>query len=160
MRENLFAMGMLLALVSCQPSGVPSEEVQAIRTARLEHNDAIARHDTVALGQYWTEDFHIISSRNAERSGRADNVTRFAAEFKAKPDIVYIRHTDKVDVFAEWKMASEQGHWEGRWTENGQPVEIHGTYFAKWHKVDGRWLIRGEIFVPLGCGGPGCVSLI
>ena len=53
----------------------------------------------------------------------------------------------------EWAAASERGEWVGRWTEPDGKLEIGGTYQAQWRKVDGRWLIQGELFVPTHCKG-------
>ena len=53
-----------------------------------------------------------------------------------------------VDVFAAWAVASERGEWTGTWTEPDGPLEIGGTYQAQWRKVEGRWLIQAELFVP------------
>jgi hypothetical protein len=39
-----------------------------IRQARILSNDAIAKKDTVA--DLWTDDYHLISSRNFEESGK------------------------------------------------------------------------------------------
>ncbi len=147
---------ILLCLTSCKPSIRASEkdsEAELIRVARNISNQAIAQKDTAALASVWTSDFHIISSRNAEMSGRIANRDRFAAEFASRPDVLYVRTPDSIKVFTKWNMASETGHWVGHWTDKGESIELTGTYFAKWHKINGHWLIRGEIFVPLTCTG-------
>lgn len=47
----------------------------------------------------------------------------------------------------------------GRWTEPDGTVEITGTYLAQWRKVDGRWLIQSELYVPTQCkGGKYCAQ--
>jgi hypothetical protein len=50
-------------------------------------------------------------------------------------------------------MAAENGEWIGRWQEADAEIIIKGTYYAKWHKVNDKWKIRAEIFVPLSCEG-------
>ena len=77
-------------------------------------------------------------------------LARFAAD---AADVIYVRTPDVIRVFPEWKMASETGTWVGRWSQDKDKIELSGTYFAKWHKVKGAWLIRAEIFVPLRCTG-------
>ena len=130
-----------------------SEDEKLIREARIKSNDAIARQDTVALAETWTNDFHIISSRNFEISGLENNRHNFAGEFAIKKEILYVRTANRVDVFSDWNMASENGTWTGQWQEPDGLVKFTGTYFAKWHKVEGQWKIRAEIFVPLSCAG-------
>ncbi|NOT76383.1 MAG: nuclear transport factor 2 family protein [Cyclobacteriaceae bacterium] len=129
----------------------PDEDL--IRTERTRSNDAIQKKDTATLASIWTTDYHCITSRNFQASGRNENRDRFASEFIAKPDVIYIRTPEKIEIFPTWKMAAENGTWVGRWTEKGAKIEISGTYYAKWHKLNGQWMIRAEIFTPLKCTG-------
>jgi ketosteroid isomerase-like protein len=149
---------VLLTFCKPQPMNNDSKAETEIRSVRAESNRAIANHDTAAIARTWTIDYHIVSSRNNETSGRKANADRFDNEFTSKPDVIYIRTTGAVDVFDQWSMASETGTWIGRWTEEGETAELSGTYFAKWHKVEGQWLIRAEIFVPLKCRGKFCAK--
>ncbi len=129
------------------------EETDKIRAAREFSNQAIEHKDTAALASIWTIDYHLISSRNREGSGRAANRDSFFKEFSDKPDVIYVRTPGRISVFEQWNMASETGTWVGHWTEKGAQIELNGNYFAKWHKVNGAWLIRAEVFVPLMCKG-------
>jgi len=149
---------MALILFSCSTKTMESNPEEAlIRAARNASNEAIAKKDVGAMSSLWTSDYHIITSRNSEMSGRVANRERFAAEFANKPDVLYVRTPETIQVFSQWNMAAETGKWVGHWTEKGQLIELTGTYFAKWHKVDDRWQIRAEVFVPLTCsGGPYC----
>ncbi len=145
---------LLFIFIQCsQPNNEASEDQKLIRQARLKSNDAIARQDTTALGDVLTNDYHIISSRNFEISGMENNRHNFAKEFAIKKEILYVRTTSKVEVFADWNMASESGSWTGQWREPDGLVKLSGTYLAKWHKLNDRWKIRAEIFVPLTCTG-------
>ncbi len=154
MRSLIIYLLLLSFFTHCTKStnGVGEDE-NLIRNARQKSNDAIARQDTVALAEVWTSDYHIISSRNFEISGMESNRHNFAKEFSIKKEILYVRTTDKVEVFPDWNMASENGTWTGQWQEPDGLVKFTGSYFAKWHKVDGEWRIRAEIFVPLSCTG-------
>lgn len=100
-----------------------------------------------------TEDYHVITSRNAESSTAKAMAERLFADMQVKPDLIYVRTPSAVDVYEKWKMAGESGTWVGSWTENNQKIQLSGTYYAKWHKVDEQWLIRAEIFTPLTCSG-------
>lgn len=147
---------VVLIVFSCNPSTEKKEEaaeVGKIRSAREYSNQAIERKDTAALASVWTTDYHVVTSRNFEERSRIANRDRFFNEFASKPDVIYVRTPLSIEVFEKWNMASESGTWVGHWTEKGMRIELNGSYFAKWHKVSGNWLIRAEIFVPLKCEG-------
>lgn len=144
----------LAVIYSCSsPKSSPSSDEIQIREARNLSNLAIANHDTLTIANYWTEDFHIVSSRNFEVSGREANRQIFVRDFKTKKDVVYVRIPAQVEIFPDWNMASETGTWTGQWQEPDGTVKLLGTYYAKWHKIDSMWKIRAEIFTPLACSG-------
>ncbi|MBA4145947.1 MAG: hypothetical protein DI538_20970 [Azospira oryzae] len=156
MKQLIIPFLMASVLLSCKKdisSSSPSNEEISIREVRRLSNEAIAQHDTVALISAWTADYHMLTSRNAEVSGAANAAHKFAEEFNVRPDVIYTRTPDKVDVFTAWNMAAEQGHWTGQWTDHNEVISVSGTYFAKWHYVNQQWLIRAEVFVPLACAG-------
>lgn len=141
---------LLIILIGCQGPDRADEDELMIREVRQKSNEAIAAHDTTSIGQTLTADYHVVTSRNATSSGRKAMLDRFA---KDAPDVVYIRTPEAISVFPEWKMAGEHGTWVGRWTDGIDKIELTGSYYAKWHRVDDKWLIRAEIFVPLNCSG-------
>jgi ketosteroid isomerase-like protein len=149
----LFLLVLLSSISFGQTKTKALLEEQLIRTQRNFSNLAIANHDTLTIGNFWTDDFLLISSRNSEVSGREKNRKGFIEDFKSKRDVVYVRTPDKIDVFAEWNMASETGTWVGTWKAADGNVKITGTYYAKWHKINGEWKIRAEVFTPLNCTG-------
>ena len=127
--------------------------MQSIRAVREMSNKAIAAHDTASILRTLTADYHVITSRNAE-SGTANAMAeRLMTDMQAKPDLIYVRTPSAIDIFPNWKMASESGTWTGSWTENGEKIRLTGTYYAKWHRIGDQWLIRAEIFTPLTCEG-------
>lgn len=133
------------------------EAEAAIRAARARSNAAIARHDTSAIAAEWMPDVHVVSSAGLQLSGRAENARALQAQFVDRPDVVYVRTPDSLQVYSPWGMAAEFGHWQGSWTLGDRKIEIGGPYFGKWQRVDGRWLIQAEVFVPGWCrGGPFC----
>jgi ketosteroid isomerase-like protein len=149
-----FLLSLLVFLSNCktvQPA--PSLDEMAIRNARLNSNAAIVSKDTNAIAQYWADDYHLVSSRNSEVAGRVKNRHNFATELYTKKEVLYVRSSQKVDVYAPWNMAAETGVWTGQWREPDGLVQLKGSYLAKWHKVNGEWKIRAEIFVPLSCTG-------
>lgn len=145
---------MLLILLgfSCGSPSMTAEEAE-IRAIREQSNLAIAAHDTAAMAKTLAPDYHIITSRNAE-NGKSDMLIRLGEDMTKIPDLVYRRTPETIKVYPQWKMAGESGTWNGSWTEpNGDRIELTGTYYAKWHKLDDGWKIRAEIFTALTCSG-------
>jgi len=134
-------------------SAAQSADESQIRTNRRASNAAIAAHDTSRISQYWSRDILVLTSRNVQNIGKRQNAVAFANEFKSKQDVIYVRSPDKVDLFSQAGMASENGTWIGRWKNGAEQVEVTGTYYAKWIKSGGQWLIRAEVYTPLTCVG-------
>ena len=142
----VLAAGVALAAQS------PSDE-KMIRDSRAASNASIAKHDTAGIARFWMNDIHITTSTSAQANGRAPNADRMTQQFQRRADTIYVRTPTTIDVFSEWAVASERGEWIGRWTEPDGKVEIGGTYLAQWRKIDGRWLIQSELYVPTRCKG-------
>jgi ketosteroid isomerase-like protein len=131
----------------------PSADEGLIREARARSNAAIAAHDLAGIASAWIPDVHVVTSTSAQAGGIQANRERMARQFQMRPDTVYVRTPVTVEVFAPWNVASERGEWIGRWTEPDGKLEIGGTYQAQWRKIDGRWLIQAELYVPTHCRG-------
>ena len=147
-------LGLLAAL--CPAAALPaqqSDDQRLIRDARKRSNDAIAAHDLAGIAGAWMPDVHVVSSTSAQTAGNQANQQRMARQFEMRPDTVYVRTPRTIDVFTSWSVASERGEWIGRWTEPDGKLEIGGIYQAQWRKVDGRWLIQAELYVPTHCRG-------
>ncbi len=132
---------------------VPDGEAAAIRAVREMNNQAIANHDVNGMATAWMDNFLLISSRDNQVIGRDQVSQIFVDEFKTKDAVVYIRSPAEIKVMDAWNMASEYGNWTGHWKAGDDQIEIGGSYFAKWHKVNGSWLLRAEVFTPLHCQG-------
>ena len=130
-----------------------SREAAAVRAARAAQNAAIASHDLDRAAAFWAEDVVIRSGLGRVVQGRAS----YRAAMAADTSTVFRREPDRVDVSdnERWPLAFESGTWTGRGARDGKPL-IRGRYAAQWIKRDGRWLIRAEVFVALGCAGAGC----
>jgi len=133
-----------------------ADDVETIRTARMESNAAIARHDVDALQSVLDEDFVItISTGDIERS-REEHGKSFALHFEQYPDVVYVRTPTEITLSKAYPLAIEHGTWTGsRKSENGV-LEHGGQYTAAWRKSDGVWRIYSELFVGLYCSGTDC----
>ena len=130
-----------------------SSDEQLVRAARERSNAAIAKHDLDGIAAAWMDTVHVMTSTSAQAAGKGANRDRMAAQFKNRPDTIYVRKPATIDIYAPWNVASERGEWTGTWTEPDGKLEIGGTYQAQWRKIDGRWLIQGELFVPTRCKG-------
>jgi ketosteroid isomerase-like protein len=130
-----------------------SREAAAVRAARTAQNSAIAARDLDRAASYWTDDVVIRSGLGRVIQGSAT----YRATLGADSATVYRRNPDHVDVSDNdrWPLAFESGTWTGSDPRDGKPL-IRGRYAAQWIKRDGRWLIRSEVFVALGCAGTGC----
>ena len=142
-----FLTGSILSSLSAQ-----SDE-QRIRDARARSNAAIAAHDVDGVSRFWMDNVQVVTSTGVSDAGRDLNRARFAGVFKERPDVVYVRTPETVEILEAWNVASEQGRWTGQWTQSDGVTRIGGTYLAQWRKVNGEWLIQAELFVPTECSG-------
>lgn len=156
----VFCIGFCFSCKQESPRLIESADVKAIRGVRMQNNQAIADHDTLTLDKAWMDDMLIISSADSQINGRAALRRLFVTQFNSSHDVIYVRTPIDIQVMTDWGMASEVGTWEGSWTGDDGKIEIGGTYYAKWHKINGAWLLRAEIFTPTHCkGGNYCFSL-
>ena len=133
-----------------------ADDVEEIRTIRMESNAAIARHDVDALQSVLDEDFVITISTGAIERSRDEHGRSFALHFEQYPDVVYVRTPSEITLSDVYPLAIEHGTWVGsRTSENGK-LENGGEYTAAWRKTDGVWRIYSELFVGLYCSGADC----
>jgi ketosteroid isomerase-like protein len=155
--KALFRLGaavLLLTTLSMQGyAQTMTDDERLIREARAANNRAIAAHDADAMAGQWMPNFHITSSTGTLRGGREENRASLAQLFQDRPDVRYVRTPDVIQLLGSWDVAGESGHWTGQWTHTDGVVRVGGDYYAQWRKVDGRWLIQAEIFVPTHCAG-------
>jgi ketosteroid isomerase-like protein len=133
---------------------------QRIRARRESSNLAIARHDAAGIGAILAPNVIVVTSNSIHRESRAANVQSFADQFRTRPDVVYRRTPGEVRVFTPWLMASEYGRWTGSWTDADGKIQLTGSYFAKWRKIDDEWFVESETYVPETCtGGAYCTTV-
>jgi ketosteroid isomerase-like protein len=154
MRIAMLSAGLVLLSMAGTGSGAGAQtDEQVIRDVRARSNAAIAAHDVAGIARPWLNDVHVVTSTSVQGAGSQINQQRMAAQFKNRPDTIYVRTPATIDVYAPWEVASERGTWVGRWTEPDGKLEIGGTYLAQWRKVNGEWLIQAELYVPTHCRG-------
>jgi ketosteroid isomerase-like protein len=129
---------------------------QAVRAARMAQNQAIKSGDVDRVAEFWTEDVEIRRGLGTLIVGR--DAYRKLWVISGNPDsaLVYQREPETISISSAWPLAYEGGTWAGHLGGANGPAVIGGSYAAQWVKRDGRWLIRGEVFVALTCAGRGC----
>jgi ketosteroid isomerase-like protein len=153
-RRTITLAAVLLGIAgSAGAAQAPRGDDAAIRAERAASNASIAGHDSARIASHWLPDVHIVTSTAAQASGVDTNRERMAQQFQRRPDTIYVRTPVAIDVLPAWNVASERGEWTGAWTEPDGKLDIGGTYLAQWRKVDGRWKIQAELFVPTRCSG-------
>ena len=154
MRITTVAAVLVFIATVCTGSRIGAQtDEQAIRDLRARSNAAIAAHDLAGIARPWLNDVHVVSSTSAQTAGSQANQQRMARQFETRPDTIYVRTPATIDIYAPWNVASERGTWAGRWTEPDGKLEIGGTYLAQWRRVEGRWMIQAELYVPTHCRG-------
>jgi ketosteroid isomerase-like protein len=116
----------------------------------------MAAGDIDRVAEFWTDDVEIRRGLGQLLVGKAAYRQLFAATGSRDSAVIYQREPTGVEVSAKWPLAYERGTWVGHQGSAMGPVIIRGRYGAQWVKRDGRWLIRGEVYVALECGGAGC----
>ncbi len=150
---------VLLVLFATPALAQTGADERQIRRLRASSNAAIASHDTAGIGAILARDVIVVTSNSVHAVGRQENLKRFADQFRTRPDVVYDRAPLEVRVYQPWGMAAERGRWTGSWTANDGKIRISGSYFAKWRRINGRWLVESETYVPERCtGGAYCRS--
>jgi ketosteroid isomerase-like protein len=161
---SILLFGLALGLTACgshspasaiqQPTRGSDE--QAVRGARSAQNEAIASGDIDRIAEFWTDDVEIRRGLGQLIVGRAAYRQLFMPSDASDARLVYQREPAIVTMSSKWPLAYESGTWAGHLGAVNGPAVIGGSYAAQWVKRDGRWLIRGEVFVALECAGQGC----
>jgi hypothetical protein len=143
---------LLGACATTQPSSSSDPDEVAIRAARGRFNEALARQQFTAMREELLDNVSITGSvwRTVDRDQPLQAYTRLTSR---RPDLVWIREPQAVRINASWLFASASGEGRESWREGGVFTELRGSYLALWRKVEGRWLLDAEVFVPLSCMG-------
>jgi ketosteroid isomerase-like protein len=159
MRLSVVALLLIALPLGAQKPRV--DDAQAVRTARAAQNRAIAALDTAVIASYWTGDVEIRRGLGVLVTGRENYKKLFVndpAAIARGEELIYQRTPANVVVSKQWPLAYEEGTWVGHLGKADGPAMIGGRYAAQWVKRDGRWLIRGEVYVALTCSDAGCTS--
>jgi ketosteroid isomerase-like protein len=151
-------LSLVLGVSSLLAQSTPTATDGAlIRAARKSQDAAMARGDVERAASWWTDDVAIRRGLGAPVNGLAAYKAILERAPVSDTAIVYDRKTTGVTVSDHWPLAFETGTWVARRGAKGAAL-ITGQYSAQWVKRDGKWLIRGEVFVALTCADNGCES--
>ena len=160
---SVIAVGLAMTGCSRQatthltPGSAGGAAERDIFAARQAQNEAIARYDADRVAGFWTEDVELRRGLGQLVVGRAAYRQLFVGDAANRDSaLVYQREPSHIESSATWPLAFESGTWEGHVGRVDGPVVIRGQYGAQWVRRDGRWLIRGEVFVALTCASVGC----
>jgi ketosteroid isomerase-like protein len=128
----------------------------AIREARAVQNAAMVAGNVDRVASFWTDDVTMRRGFGLAVNGKAEYRTNVTPSGSRDSVLVYKRETTDVETSAQWPLAFETGTWSAHEGTIAAPAIITGRYSAQWVKRAGRWLIRSEVFVALGCTGKGC----
>lgn len=147
------AFALVASACGSQSPSAAATEAGAVRAARAEQNAAIVARDLDRVASYWIDSVTVTAGLGAGLRGRA----AYRRAFELDSAMVYERTPQQVVVSANWPLAWEQGTWTGRQGGGGDGARLlSGSYAAQWEKVDGRWLIRSELFVATSCQEVAC----
>jgi ketosteroid isomerase-like protein len=152
---RVISSAVILTVMAALPARAQERDEPMIRAARARYNAAIAAHDTVRIAENWLPEYWSVTSTNAQLAGRDSARASIIQLFASRPDVVYVRTPERIDVNASWGQAAESGEWKGQWTQPDGVTRVGGRYFAKWRKDGGRWMLLTEVFVQTTCSGSG-----
>ena len=81
---------------------------------RTQINDAIARHDADAIPRFLDTPYQIATSTGQLlQSTPEQDAVAWADNFRDRPDVIYIRTPEDVEVSENLALAAESGTWVG-----------------------------------------------
>jgi ketosteroid isomerase-like protein len=140
-----------------EPEATAQKDVEAIRLARKDLNEALASRNLERYASYWTKDATVVWAGGELRVGIDDNSKRLAGTF-ADPHFSGVRNVKEIEIAKGSPFASESGNWV--WSfglKDGSVANYRGRYLIMWRKEAGLWRIQSELYVSTSCSGDaGC----
>jgi len=152
----LFVLALPFLLAACAQFTALTQKggtTPDIRGLRQQFNEFVALRKMAGLGGLVSDDTQLIEPSRIT-SGKKNLVRAYESLVQKRPDLVLIFTTDQVERNPRWPFAAERGRWYQSWQEQGEPIEVRGSYYALWKLKDGRWRIHSQIMTPVTCKGP------
>jgi hypothetical protein len=153
--RGLGLLAVLLLLTACAQFATLTNKGGTepdIRKQRQQFNEAIALRKMANLGPLVSDDTQLIEPARIT-SGKKNLVRAYESLVQKRPDLLLVFTTDQVERNPRWPFAAERGRWYQSWQEQGEPIEVRGSYYALWKLKDGRWRIHSQIMTPVSCKG-------
>ena len=154
---RFLALALPVLLAACEHVPLAMSSAGAadgeIRKQRQQFDQTVAYRRMADLGGMMTDDIQLTTPARVA-TGKKNLVRYYEAMVQKHPDLVLAFTTERVERNPRWKFATESGHWSESWQEEGESVEIRGTYFALWKLKDGRWRLQSQTMAPVSCKGP------
>jgi ketosteroid isomerase-like protein len=147
------AMALLFAIPLVQAQ---DDQAERIRDERDLYNAAIEHHDVAAIVSFLDDEYQITTSLGQLSQGPDAEAAGWRDLIASRPDVLYVRTPDSIEISNDYPLAAETGTWLGTWSTDAGPVRTGGRYSAMWRRVDDEWKVRSELFVALFCDGVGC----
>ena len=163
-RRLLWAALLLTALAGCAHIKMPWPRHAAAAAApapagdgdiaalRQKFNQLVAYRHWADLAGIVAEDVDMIAPSGVI-DGRKNLARSYENLVSGRPDLVQIFTPDRIERNSRWKFAAERGHWSESWQEQGEAVEVKGSYYAQWKLRNGRWRLQSQIVTPVSCKG-------
>ena len=154
----MMAMAPLAALALLAAAHWPgaAQADRQIRAQRAAFNRAIAHGDLDAIGAFLADKAQIVTGTDSLIfNGKADELRLWSEDLRAPSRGIYVRTPDRIELSPVAPMAMESGHYRGVDTKSAKDWSS-GTYFAKWRRIGGKWLIESETYMTTACGGSYC----
>lgn len=152
----LIAVALPALLGACEHLPLPKSSAgpadAEIRRQRQQFDQTVAYRRMADLAGMMTDDIQLITPARVT-TGKKNLVRYHEAMVQKHPDLVLAFTTERVERNARWKFATESGYWTESWQENGESVEIRGSYYALWKFKDGRWRLQSQTMAPVACKG-------
>lgn len=124
----------------------------AIRAVRGRLNEAFAKRRITDMSELIVENFSMTGPK-ARVVGRDKYIQGTLQLLEIRPDVTEVYEPQDIRINTRWWYAAESGEWRETWLEKGVFTELRGSYQALWRRVDGRWLLDAQVFIPLSCKG-------
>jgi len=156
----LFVLALAFLLAACAQFAALTQKggttkggtTPDIRGLRQQFNEFVALRKMAGLGGLVSDDTQLIEPSRIT-NGKKNFVRAHENLVQKRPDLLLIYTTDQVERNPRWPFAAERGRWYQSWQEQGEPIEVRGSYYALWKLKDGRWRIHSQIMTPVTCKG-------
>ncbi|GAB3101209.1 nuclear transport factor 2 family protein [Lysobacter terrae] len=156
MRRGRWLLALVLPalLGACEHFPLPTGSTDPeIRRQRQQFDQTFAYRRMGELANVVTDDIQLTTPSRVT-TGKKNLVRYHEALVQKHPDVVLAFTTERVERNPRWKFAAESGHWTESWQEDGESVEIRGSYYALWKFQSGRWRLQSQTMAPVSCKGP------